>query len=84
MHDLRDFSLVDMTELGAALRRIAGESACLEAAASGITQHLMTHLVDRDTGEPQCALVRFFKTHPFADLPASLRDFAERVLGERR
>lgn len=84
MHDLTDFSLVDMTELGAALRRIARESASLEAAASGITRHLMTHLVDRDTKEPQCALVRFFKTHPFADLPASLQEFAARVLGERQ
>lgn len=84
MHDLNDFSLADMTALGAALRRIAGESACLETAAGRITAHLFTHLVDRGTHEPQCALVRFFKTHPFGALPAPLQEVAGSVFDERR
>jgi hypothetical protein len=84
MHDLNDFSLVDMVQLGAALRRIAADAPCLETAAGRITQYLMTHLVDQQTHEQQCALVRFFKTHPFADLPVPLQEFARGVLEERQ
>lgn len=76
MHDLQDFSLVDMTELGAALRRAAGASASMEEAAGKVAAHLFDHLADRHTRERQCALVRFFKTHPFGALPEPLQDLA--------
>src|SRR5207245_2067120 len=35
----------------------------------------------RRTGAQSCALVRFFKTHPYEDLDGALRAFARRMLG---
>ncbi|HET7435326.1 MAG TPA: hypothetical protein VFN10_11520 [Thermoanaerobaculia bacterium] len=44
----------------------------LEDAADRTTDFLRSEFVDAN-GDPACALVRFFKTHPYADLPEDLR-----------
>ncbi len=80
MIDLRRFTLADMTELGSALRRLGEGAESLEEVATAVVRHLYLHLVDSETGEPGCALVRFFKTHPYGGLSLALRDFARGTL----
>lgn len=75
-HDLHRFDLSDMIELGAALRQLHPEAQSMEEAASAIVQYFHEHLLDSETKEKNAALVRFFKTHRFAELPRDLQDFA--------
>lgn len=75
-HDLHRFELSDMIELGAGLRRIQSASSSMEESASAIVSYLYNHFADPRTGEKNCVLVRFFKTHRFADLEPALQDFA--------
>lgn len=76
LHDLHRFELSDMIELGAVLRRFDSQAASMEDAASAMIRHLYENLVDPGTREKNCVLVRFFKTHPWGDLDAELREFA--------
>src|SRR6266508_2716612 len=66
-----------------ALRRsslsVAAES--MEQAANRIVGYFYEQFVDEQTGEPACALVRFYKTHPYEGLTPELRAFAGSVLG---
>jgi hypothetical protein len=55
----------------------------MEEVADRIVHYLRENLVDPKTGEKECALVRFFKTHPYAELESELRDFALDMLPER-
>lgn len=82
MYDLTRFTLRDMTECGAELRR-AGEGAhTMEGAAEAIVRLLYTKFTNRSTTVPACALVRFFKTHTWGGLGPDLQEFASRVLGK--
>lgn len=76
MIDLRRFTLGDMTELGSALRRLGEGAESMEEVATAVVRHLYGSLADAETGRPGCALVRFFKTHPYGGLSPELRDFA--------
>jgi hypothetical protein len=80
MFHLADFTLRDMTELGVALRRLGEGAQCMEEVANRVVRALHACLGDPDTGEPSCALVRFFKTHNYAELDGPLRDFARGML----
>ena len=80
MIDLRTFTLGDMTELGAALRRLGEGAASMEEVATAVSRHLYRELVDAETGGSGCALVRFFKTHPYGGLSQELRRFARGTL----
>jgi hypothetical protein len=58
--------------------------------AGAIVRHLYDHLLDQsglpmrqDPPNRACALVRFFKTHPYEDLDPGLRRFAVRMLNGR-
>jgi hypothetical protein len=75
-HDLHRFELSDMIQLGTALRRLQSDSSSMEETASAIVKFLYNHLADPQTGGKNCALVRFFKTQRFQDLPSDLQDFA--------
>jgi hypothetical protein len=81
MFDLARFGLRDMTECGAALRQLGAGASSMEEVANRIVRYLYEHLVDKPSGTPSCALVRFFKTHPYEGLDAPLREFATRMLG---
>jgi hypothetical protein len=76
MYDLTRFKLRDMTECGAALRKLGSGSFSMEEVATRIVGYLYEHLGDKQTGEKSCVLIRFFKTHPYDELDAELRDFA--------
>jgi two-component system NtrC family sensor kinase len=74
MLDLTSFTLKDMANLEAALRRIGAGAESMQEVASRIVRHLHGGLVDRRSGKGSCALVRLFKTHRQGDLPPELRE----------
>jgi hypothetical protein len=80
VYDLTKFTLRDMTVCGAALRALGDGAESLEDVATRITHYLYEHLRDTHTGERGCALVRFYKTHPFSGLSAGLQGFALQIL----
>jgi len=83
MYDLTKFTLRDMTECGIALRNLSVDAGSMEEVADKIVHYLYDHLIDRQTGEKICALVRFYKTHPFGELHEELQRFALDILGSQ-
>jgi hypothetical protein len=83
VYDLTNFSLRDMTDCGAALRKMGLGAHTMEEVANHIVRHLYDSLQDEPTGGRACALVRFFKTHPYQELDAGLRRVALRMLDGR-
>ena len=79
MYDLSAFGLSDLVRLSAALRAPSGAGS-MEGAARAVVQHLYDNLLDKETGDRSSVLVRFYKTHPYAALPAEARSFADRSL----
>lgn len=83
MHDLGDFSLRDMAECAARVRRLGQGASSMEEAAGRIVTYLYDDLADHHSGQRACALVRFYKTHPYGLLDAGRRRGAEaRAAGE--
>ena len=83
MHDLGDFSLRDVAECTARVRRLGLGAGSMEEAAGRIVSYLYEDLADQRGGQRACALVRFYKTHPYGLLDAGRRRFAEaRFTGE--
>ena len=80
MYDMTKFTLRDMTSCGTALRTLGEGAQSLEEVAKRIVHYLYEHLLDPQTGERACALVRFYKTHPFGSLNDDLQRFARRIL----
>jgi two-component system, NtrC family, sensor kinase len=80
MYDLAHFSSSDMTRCGVALRKVGADAQNMEEVGRRIVCYLYEHLIDQRTGERSCALVRFYKTHAFGDLPMPLRAFASGIL----
>lgn len=82
MHDLSAFTLQDMARCGAALRQPHPDCRSMEDVAQQVVQHLFSTFVAK-AGTRQCALVRFFKTHPYADLGTELQGFSNSLLAGR-
>ena len=80
MYDLTRFSLKDMTECGAKLRRAGDGASSMEEVSHRIVSFLYQTLIEPESGQKACALVRLFKTHPFGDLDEQLQEFARRLL----
>jgi hypothetical protein len=80
--DLGTFELHDMLRCGLDIRQAARNAPSLEAAASAVVRYLFGAFRDPTSGEPQAALVRFYKTHPYRELEPDLRLFAKTALGE--
>src|SRR5690349_992168 len=57
-YNLAEFSLHDMTVCSSALRMLSAGATGMDDAAQRLVNYLYEHLVDGDTGEPACALVR--------------------------
>jgi hypothetical protein len=81
MYDLARFSLTDMTRCGAALRRTRADASSMEEVANRIVRHLWTELRSPASGEPSCAMIRFYKTHPYGALEPDQRESARAMLG---
>ena len=74
-YSLGTLSLADMTECGAALRRLGREATSMEDAAGRVVRWLYEQLGDGNGGRA-CAMVRFYKTHALSELPDDLAAFA--------
>jgi hypothetical protein len=81
MYDLTHFSLSQMIACGAALRRLGTGAGSMEEAANRIVQYFHHEFIDPRSGNPVCALIRFYKTHPYGELDPALRAFARSLLG---
>jgi len=79
--DVSDFTVGGMLRAGIAIRRAVRGAQSLEAAADAIVRYLYEHCVSGPDAERSCALVRFYKTHPFRALQPAQRDFAVQQLG---
>ncbi|HUQ38513.1 MAG TPA: SpoIIE family protein phosphatase [Acidimicrobiales bacterium] len=84
MPQLGSFTLSDMVQASAALRRLGLYAHSLEDFGSRVVEHLRLSLVDPSTAEPETALVRFYKTHPYGDLLPALQRFADQLLDSVR
>jgi two-component system, NtrC family, sensor kinase len=82
MYDLTKFTLRDMVECGLALRQMGEGAANMEQTSNRIIKYLYQNLIERQTGEKSCALVRCFKTHPYGELDAHRRESVRRILGD--
>ena len=82
MYTLSQLTLENTTEIGSHLRQLGKESDSLEMVASECVRYLREHLIDAETGESACSLVRFFKTHRYGSLPEKLQLKAREGLSE--
>ena len=78
--DVTEFTVGAMLRAGIAIRRTVRGAETLEVAAEATLRYLYEHCVT-PSGARACALVRFYKTHPYGALPASLQQFAAGQLG---
>ncbi|HET7460595.1 MAG TPA: hypothetical protein VFJ82_05090 [Longimicrobium sp.] len=77
---LRRFDLPEMLRCGLDLRRVARDASTMEEAAGAVVRYLYD--VFEDGGERECALVRFYKTHPYATLEPELRAVVRERMGQ--
>ncbi|MGF1521075.1 MAG: hypothetical protein ACFBSF_01975 [Leptolyngbyaceae cyanobacterium] len=81
MYDFSKFTLGEMTECGVTLRKLGVGESSMEAVANKIVRYFHTQFLDPNTGKSALALVRFFKTHSYRNLPIELRQIADQTLG---
>ena len=80
--DLTQFGLTEMLRCSAAIRQGVAGAATTEGAAKRVCEVLYRYFGGDDpAADPQCALVRLYKTHRFEALEPSLRVFAKKRLG---
>jgi hypothetical protein len=81
-YELSRFRYTDMMECRGRIRELFGSNpATLNEAAEQAVEFFHKELVD-EHGQPACALVRFFKTHPYRDLDPELQDLARATAPE--
>lgn len=89
---LKSFGLTEMLRCSAALRNAATGARSMEDAARRICRYLYNEFgtmssaagASERIGGGDCALVRLYKTHPYAQLEPSLRRFADKALGAEK
>ncbi|MGB3291791.1 MAG: hypothetical protein WBB01_02235 [Phormidesmis sp.] len=77
MYDLTQLDLQDITDIGTTLRTFGKDADSLETVAARCVQFFYENLIDPTTGRSACALTRFFKTHPYGNLPGALQASAD-------
>lgn len=90
--DLKSFGLTEMLRCSVALRHAAAGAKSMEEAATRVCRFLYGEFgtvssaagASERFGGGDCALVRLYKTHPYARLDASLRRFADKALGDAK
>jgi len=68
---LQSFSVLEMTECAAGLRKLGAGASSVEDAAQRIARYLFESLGHPETFAPDCALVRCFLTRAYQDLDAA-------------
>ena len=81
MYSLARFSLREMTECSAALRRVGRHSSTMRDAAGRVVDYLYSNLGDPEAGQRDCVLVRCFKTSAYGTLDAETQQLACEKLG---
>ena len=81
MYDLTRFTQSEATECGNALRALGSAASSMETAANNIAQHPYNNVINSETNEKACALIRFYKTHPYGQLASGLQEFASGIMG---
>ena len=79
-YDLTNFTIREMSECGKAMRAMGAGLASMEQTAGRIVRRFYEGLVNTE-GERVCAMVRFYKTHPFCNLDTELQGFVRTLLG---
>lgn len=77
---LASFGLKEMLRCGLDLRRGAAEARSLEEVARAVVGYFFQECRTADGGR-ECVLARFYKSHPYGELPAALQAFARGVAG---
>ena len=80
-YDVTNFTIREMTECGRVMRTMGKGATSMEEVAGRIVRYLHDTLIDGQTGERVCSLIRFFKTHAYEGLDDELKDFALNMLG---
>ena len=76
MYDLQKMTLRDMSECGLALRHLGKGANSMEDVSNEIIHYLYKNLIDKQSGDKSCVLIRFFKTHPYGELTPELQEYA--------
>jgi hypothetical protein len=80
MYDLADFGLREMAECAAKLRKLGDGTHSTVEVADRIVRFIYDSLFHGGQQQRSCALVRFFKTQPYGELPTDLQNFARNAL----
>jgi hypothetical protein len=80
-YDVTNFTIREVTECGRAMRTIGVGASSMEEVAGRIVRYLHDTLINGQTGERACSLIRFFKTHAYEGLDDELKAFALNMLG---
>lgn len=78
---LRRFELPEMLRCGLDLRRVSRDAATMEEAAGAIVRYLYDAFMAGGGDAHECALVRFYKTHPYRGLEPELRALVRERMG---
>ena len=78
--NMRQMSLKDLTACAATLHELAQGAGSMEEVADRLVDYLYQHLWNQESGGNACALVRFYKTHAYGDLPVELQQFARNLM----
>lgn len=83
MYNPATFTLSDMTECGATLRKIGTGAGSMEEVADRIARYFYDQFIDLSNGTSAFTLVRCFKTHALGDLPNELQTYAQKMLNQQ-
>ena len=81
IYDISNFTIRDMTECCKIVRTIGKDAKNMEEVANSIVNRLYVNLIDGQSGNKACSLVRFFKTHTFEKLDPEHQDFSKNMAG---
>ncbi|MHC4065145.1 MAG: hypothetical protein ACYSUQ_06630 [Planctomycetota bacterium] len=80
--DTSNLTAEQIHKIGKAILKLGTGCSNMEVAADKIVRFLYDQSSAANGGPKACALVRFYKTHPFAQLPPDLQEFAEGLAGD--
>lgn len=80
-YDVTNFTIREVTECGRAVRTMGLGASSMEEVAGRIVRYLHETLIDGQTGERACSLIRFFKTQAYEGLDDELKAYALKLLG---
>jgi len=72
-----------MVECRIGLRRVASTAGSVTHAADAVVRYLRDHLVDKSTGQPSCALVRYYQTLRFDQLEPDVQEIVAGTVGTK-